>query len=678
MRRPNGFTLRPLEAHAPAALLLLFSGGSGTFGEGTQGSWALAGHLALLTFVALFGSLRPDPLRLGRAGNGLLAAFAVVLVASHLTSPVPRSGRLALLLVPAFLLVPSAVVRCWSRAEARRAGLRSLSLVVVGVAGWSLLAWWRFDMPGTSMPLGHHNLLAAWLLVLLPLAVLPWRDGGLGRAGAVLAGLLGGGSLLATRSLGAVLAIVLIGSVAVGVALGLTLRQRLVNGVALRSRRRGVLYGAVGALVAAGLLASQIQRLGAIVAGADFSVRGRLGYLEAGWRGLLERPALGWGPGSASWTISEHFRPTPGIHPPDQVVADLHCLPLQMAYELGLGGFLLVCGLFWVFLHQRTAVCSDGALRRHALSGLAAVAVMSFTGLPLEVSAVPLAAAIAVGAVCAAESSPKRVGSRWETTLLIAVIAGFVLPLDLAHLDYDRALTAETAGDRLRHLRRAVDRDPSFPLYRARLAWLAGAEQPEDPVWARQARDAARAARAIAPLWLAAGIRGQEAGEPWSREALFHACQASPLGALAPFYLTLEVSSEDERRQWMARALLAEPALLAASRWREAGANVAAAVTLLRQTNGVEAWWSEALAQFQQAITETASTDESLRSLALRMDGESSPVSRYAFRRQPWPVYLVRVEVFADDVAQIDLAGASRMHETPGVLFSGPQCTLAD
>ena len=83
---------------------------------------------------------------------------------------------------------------------------------------------------------------------------------------------------------------------------------------------------------------------------------------------------LGWGPGSASWTTAEHLRPIPGLHPPDQVVADLHSLPLQLGYELGWSGLLLTGGLALVFLRRRGAAAADPRLRRFALLGLAALA----------------------------------------------------------------------------------------------------------------------------------------------------------------------------------------------------------------------------------------------------------------------------------------------------------------
>lgn len=641
-----------LQPHLPAVLLLLFSGWSGTFAGGAEGSSAVAGHLALLIFVAAFGRVGPNSLGLGRSGHWLLAAFAATLAASWLASPVARAGRLGLVLLPAFLLVPSAVARCWSTAERRRLGIASLSLVVAGVAGWSLLAWWRFETPGTSLPLGHHNLLAAWLLALLPLAALPWREGGIGRAIAGLAAAAAVASLAATRSLGALTALAVI---AVAVALW---------------RRKGWVV-----LVVALLLAPEIPRLSRILAGADTSVTARWGYLEAGWRGWQERPVVGWGPGAASWTTAEHLRPIPGVHPPDQVVADLHSLPLQLGYELGWSGLLLAVGLALVFLRRRGAAAEDPQLRRFALLGLAALAVMSCTGLPLAVAALPLAAAVGVGAVFAAEG-PRASSGRAPAVIAAVAMAALVLPLDLAHLAYDRAIDAENDGDQLRHLRRAAELDPGFPLYRARLAWLEDQLRPGEGEVARRARAAAEDARGLAPLWLVAGAMGQEAGEPWSREALLEACRLSPLGAIAPFRLTLGNDPEAVKEPWAARALLAEPLLMAAVDWRDRGPLLAAAVGEIGRLAGVPAAWRLAIEEIHPT---RAVPGGPTRRLVLEMDGDAATsASLHAFRRRPWSVYLATVEVFAEAAGEVDQEAAARIWTTDPSVFGAGRCGLGD
>ncbi len=641
--------------HLPAALLLLFGGASGTFLPGARGSWALAGHLALLAFVGAFGRPWPDPLGLGRRGGWLQAAFFATLAASWLASPVPRAGRLGLILLPAFLLVPSAVARCWARPEARRLGLRSLALAVAAVASGSLVAWWSLDTPGTSLPLGHHNLLAAWLLATLPLAAVPWRDGGWGRAAAALAVASGLASLAGTRSLGAAAAVAAVASAA-----------------ALRGRA-----GLLALVAAALLLVPQVPRIADVLAGADASVAARLGYLEAGWRGLAERPALGWGPGAARWTLGEHLRPVPGVHPPDEVVGDLHCLPLELGYELGSSGLLLAGALAWLFLlRRRRAETVDPRLRRSALAGLALLAAVSCFGLPLAVTALPLAAAVGLGAVLAAEAPPRPRNGRAAAVVAAAGMAALVLPLDLAHLAYDRAVDADGA-DRLRHLRRAVDLDPGFPLYRARLAWLEGEARPGDPRIARDARAAAEDARGSAPLWLVAGGLAQGAGEPWSRDALVRACELSPLGPMAPWRLTLGEGPEAMSEQWAGRALLAEPLLLAAAAWRGREEGLRAAVGRLEHLDGVEPSWRRVLAERAARLLSAPWPEGPVRRLVLEMDGEApTSASLYTFRRRPWPAYLVDVELLEPLLADARLTAAARLAATDAAVFEGERCGL--
>ncbi len=689
--------LDSLVPHFPAALLLLYSGWSGTFAVGARGDSTIVGHFALLIFVGAFGSIWPDPLRLGR-GRLLLLALACSVLASHLASPVIRAGRLAIILLPALVLVPSAVARCWSSDRARRLGTRSVSLVVIAVAGWSLFGRWRPDewrqgAPGTSSPLGHHNLEAAWLLALLPLAVVPWREVGSGRVIAGVAGALGLASLLAGRSLAAALAA---GVVAVALA--------------ARSRK-----GRLGLAVAVPLLAAQLPRLGSILSGLDVSVAARWSYLQAAWRAMLERPALGWGPGAARWTLAEHLRPTAGVHPEDQVVADVHCLPLQIGYELGLSGLLLTLSLALVLSRHRAGEIVDPALRRAAHLGLAALAIVSCAGRPLAAAAIPLAAMIGIGAIFASEAPLARPGVPHSSPsggtcrataaglaagLAAAVIAALAMPFDLAHLAYDRAAGADSRERQMHHLRRAVELDPAFPLYRARLAWLEAGRQRATVrsrrrratiesahrrratiesahrrratiESAHRARAAAADARAVAPLWSVAGMLAQEAGEAWSREALLRACRLNPLGAVAPYRLTLEHDSDADRVQWAARALLAEPLLLAAVAWRDREPMLRAAVDEIGRLDGVDAGWH---AWLEQVLDARRASGGAVRHLALEMDGDvATSISLHAFRRRPWPVDLARIEIYESMLATVD-PGATVPRAT--VALRGGLCGL--
>ncbi len=661
--RPFG-EARALSACLPAILLLLFAVWTGTFSGAAGAVGASAGHLALLLCLIFGGRAGWNPLALGRGGNLLLLALFAAVVASWRLSPVPRAGTTAVLLLPAFACLPAAVAGWLRTTERRRIGVLWVSFVVAGVAVWSLLDAWRIGGP-VAMPLGHHNLLAAWLVILLPVAVTPWWDGGWRRLVAVLAGVTGVAAMVGTRSLAAALAVVV-------VALALALR-----------RRRSLV------LASAAATAVLIPQLPRILRLADFdsSLVARMGYLEAGWRGWMERPIFGWGPGATAWTVSEHLRPRPGIHPPDQIVADLHCLPLQLAYELGLTGLILLAGVAAVAWQRwRLSPTEDPRLRRAAALGLLAGAVASFGGLPLSVTALPVAVLVVLGMIPHPDPLPggregwagrgdggEGFGGRGVRFLLAIFLAFFLLPLDRAHFAYDRAQKSIDPEEQIQHLRRAVDLDPRFPLYRARLAWL----QEDLEELAAGVRHAATDAYGVPSLWLAAGEAGAATDAPWTREALVRACRLNPLGALAPFWLAVATPPGPLTPEWGARAILSEPRLLAAPAWRGRPGLLANVVDWASEIEGVDAGWRQRL---KAVFAGGLDTDGETMTLALSMDarGEVS-LSLHAFRRQQWPAELSAVKLGREALDDLDLVSAAGQVATdPGVFAARAHCGLAD
>ncbi|HET9209169.1 MAG TPA: O-antigen ligase family protein, partial [Thermoanaerobaculia bacterium] len=329
----------------PPLLLALFGAWCGTFAWGPSWQASAAGTLALLGSLLWIAPPWRDPLRLGPTGRLLPWALWTTLAASAWASPVPRAGWVALILLPAFLALPGVVERCWRREEDRRWGLRALSLAVAGVSLWALIDWLALGSPRPAMPLGHHNLLAAWLVILLPLAVLPAREPGPWRFLGIAAGGLAAGTVLASRSLA--------GCAALGAVVLLAFAFR-----AGHSRQRRAWL----ALLAAALLISLVQlpRVLRIVSGADTSAQARGAYLAAGVRGFQARPLLGWGPGSVPWTAAAFLDPVLRANPWGESVGDLHSLPVQLAYELGVTGLLLVGGLAVLFFVRRIAEREEG------------------------------------------------------------------------------------------------------------------------------------------------------------------------------------------------------------------------------------------------------------------------------------------------------------------------------
>lgn len=642
----------PVGALLPAALVLLWSFGAGTFTGSATASWAVAGHLSLLAIVAWGRVSWQDPLLLNRLGNVVLCVLLFVVgVLSWYASEIPRAGKMILFLTLPVLLIPRWVTRLWATEDHRRLGLTALTAVTAAVAFWSLVGVLWLETPGASLPLGHHNLLAAWLVLALPLAWATWQNGGKpDRVLAVAALVLGLAAILASRSLS--------GLVGFMVAAFLLVKWR-------RRWLWAVLAGVVGLAVIAR------DRLGGLFTGNDISVQARLGYMEAAWNGILERPLLGWGPGTASWTLARFLEPRPGVHPADEVVTDPHSLPLTIAYEMGLPalGLILVVAAIFIVLRWREEPV-DGLLRRAAFAGLGGFLVTSLAGRSQAAPALFLLMAVVIGAVLAA--GPPRPTQRGENHGWAAIgLAVFILPVDLAHLSYDRARTADDPNVRMEALLRAQRRDPNFPLYRFQRGLMESN--------AEHLYKAARDARGLAHFWLAAGAAGQETGEPWAEEALLNACALNPLGALAPWRLATGTADEDQAVVWAGRALLAEPLLMAADAWQgreELRRRTAQRLEKVEGVEGVDALWRVEILERSEALGETGPHSRT-RSLALEMDTDNATsLSLHAFRRRPWPAEIDRARLVSEQIETASLVAATTLDTTNPTLFVKEGCGL--
>jgi O-antigen ligase len=651
----------------PALLALLSGVWCGTFYGGATWAGSAAAAVLPLALLVVAGVDGWDPLRLGRAGRLLPVALWITAAASAWASPVPRSGRVALLLLPAYLALPGAVARSWAAEPTRRIGLRAFSAVVGIVALLSIagLLWLHTDR--ASFPLGHHNLLAAWLVILLPLAFLPAREAGPWRWLGWGSGLAGMIAVLASRSFLGALALAILGLL----ALAPIARRR-------RHRLPWIAVG-IGLLVLLGLLGGVLQwrRAGQILSGADLSLQARLVYYRAGWEGFRARPLLGWGPGSTAWTVARFLRPRPEVNPPGEVLGELHSLPLALAYELGITGLLVAGGLAALFLLRRGAerkAAADRPLLAAGLLGLLGAGVLSLGAAPLAVTALPLAAALAAGASLAAfPALPGCRPRRLAPAIYAVACLGFLSPLLLASWRYERAIAEpEAARD---HLARAVALDPSFPLYRARLAWLPPRREGGLGESADLALQAAEGAREVAPLWLTAGFLGMGANRPWARPALARACALDPLAPLAPYLLAVVAPGTPEAPLHAAHGLLAEPRLLAATFWSSHEPLLAAALRAAGAWDGVDPRWREALL----ALSGRLPADDGERDwLGLGIDAiPALSFSLYTFRRPPWPLDWPRIRVrraAAAAVAASGLAPATTLGSSAVAAFSRERC----
>jgi O-antigen ligase len=620
--------------------------------------------MVLVAVLGTVGAPWRDPLRLGVPGRMLPQVLWIWVVLVWWASPVRRAGTPAVVLLPAFLLLPAVVARCWRDEAARRQGLRALAVVVASLSLWSLGDWWLLGAPTAAMPLGHRTLLAAWLVTVLPLAVLPARERGGWRIVGVLAGVLGVGAVLASRSL--------IGGVALGV-------EALVAAILLcPQKRRGALLLVFGLVL--GVLLG--PRLAHIATGTDPSARARAVYWEAGWRGFLARPIVGWGPGATAWTDARFLRPEPGVNPPTEVVGELHSLPLQIAYELGAIGLLLALALAGAFAARRLREmrhAADPGLLTASLLGLAGAGVACLGTAALGVQALPWAVAIAVGGALAAlppspgggEGLPEKTeggqGGEGPGRAFALAAALALAPWVFAESLYDRALAADGAGRRpeaVAELERAIRIDPGFPLYRMRLALLR-----QDPDLALRA---AQDGHGVAALWTVAGILGQAAHRPWARTALISACELGPLDPLPPFFRLQADPGAMSAARSGAHALLAEPRLAAAEVWDGRQALLERSLEEVRRWDGVDPGWKEALLV---SVPPSPSPGAERAWIALTLDTDPrESISVLLFRRRPWPTQWQVIPVRRAALERLRLPPATALTTTASSAFAAEVC----
>ncbi len=644
----------------PPLLLLLFGAWCGTFAGSAGFAGSTIGAVALLATLAAVGTPWKDALGLGRLGRLLPPALWIAAAVSAWRSPVPRASWMGLLLLPAFLMMPGSVARCWSRESGRRLGARAVAVLTSAVSLWALIDWRVRDLPRVAMPLGQHNLLASWLVILLPLALLAAREPGPWRWIGLAGGLLPAVTILATKSLAGNLALA---AEAVAVLIWLARRRQSSRAWAW-APSLGLLLVTVAAL---GLFA-QRGRISSIVAGTDLSMQGRMVYYKGAWEGFLARPGFGWGPGSAAWTAAAFFDPVPGVSPFGESVGELHSLPLHLAYELGAVGLVLSLALAAAFFVRRLAArrqAEDPVFLLAGLAGLLGAAVASLGSAALAIPALPLAAAVTAGAALAGDSVPSV--SRRPVILYAALALLGLAPLQAARWCYDRAVGAAVAGrnaDARMALVRAVRMDPRFPLYRMRLALL----QESPPIAAGTALQAARDGLAVPTLWTVAGILGSAKG------ALERACVLDPLNPFPPFYrMALEPAAAEAPLRG-AHALMAEPRLAAATFWEDRPDLLARAVEEVRRWPGVDMGWKEAFLSSLPTPGERRGRREETGRLELEIDTVPDlALSLHTFRRRPFPAQWPLVPIRMSPLERLRLPPATTLRGSPAGSFD-PDC----
>lgn len=715
-RRTVGSAVAPDSAWTAALPTLgacLFAAWCGSFYSGAAAGAAIISHVLVLgagaTGFALGGRgggprSSWDPLDLGPGGPFLLGALTALVALAWWLSPVPRAGRVGLVLLLPFLALPAAVAAAWGTRRARRVGIRWLTAGVAAVSLWALARWAATGGVLPAQPLGQHLLLATWIVTLLPLAVAEVRptrgenEEGRprrGRAWRALAGaaiVLGAVTVLATRSFAGALALAVEAFVLLAV---------LPRALGTEPRVRRALAAAAGVATLA------VVVLGVVAArGGDPSIAARVVYWKAGWQGLLDRPLVGYGPGSTAWTLAGALRPVPGVSPPQEVVGEVHLLPLAIAYEVGLPALAVALALGWVFARRRlreVAAAADPALAAAGLAGVAGAAVMGLATADWRVTALPVAAAVAAGAALAGGRRDRPDGVRELereggapgsgprphlcgalAALYLLAAAAVLVPVDRAHWLYDRAFdravevaadaTGPAADGPAETLRRAVDLDPEFPLYRFHLArqdWLLLKGRRDARAAAREAIRAAELGRGVAALWLRGGAAATAIGSRDVAAPAFElACALDPLGAMAPFSL-LAIGSPLHRPEALgARALAAEPRLGAATFWEERPELLEEVLAELVSVSGIDAGWREEVVRRVRGLPRGEGAGRVV-TIALVVDGQpSASLSLHAFRRLPWRLELVPVPVRVAGVERLaDLPPATGLPGTDPRLF---------
>ena len=303
---------------------------------------------------------------LGGFFEPLLALLFVVLAAGTLESPCAgRSWRMLLLAAAAaavFYLVLGLV-----SSGGPQGALLQMVLPATGTAAAlvGMALYFAGQTPRVVAPLGHHNYMAGFLLLHLPLTA-----GAAAAAGArpvrffwYAATAAQALAIVLTGSLAGVLVLAGLGFVALvaGLRLG-----KLVNPLSgIRNPKWQLVTILVLVVLAAAVLLrsgspvveSLRGRVAAIVAerrDPSLSIENRLRHLRAGLAMAADRPLVGWGLGATPFAASLHREQTPGLSPPGEVLPQLHSLPANLLAETGALGLAAVLLLLLAALRVAT------------------------------------------------------------------------------------------------------------------------------------------------------------------------------------------------------------------------------------------------------------------------------------------------------------------------------------
>ena len=382
---PSTLALIRMEQLSGAVLMLLFAWLPFVSRNGLGLEITAAGLLWLLW------SLCSPPGRIGPISRWLLVILAVACISTG-WSPVPLAAAKGLLKLLSYLGVYALLCRLlisnprwWNRllAALLTGGLLSSVLALRQLyASTEELARWAD--PGSMStgtiriygPLGNPNLLAGYLLPLVPLAVIAlMRWQGLGqKMFAGITGLLSAAAVVFTYSRGGWL-----GLLATLAVLVLLLLLRSTAHWPLLWRRLvplGVLLmGGVLVVLAATQLEPIRTRVVSLVAGrGDSSNNFRINVWLAALEMVQDRPWIGIGPGNNAFNSIYPLYQQPKFN-----ALSAYSVPLELLVEMGIPGLLACCGL--LISSVRAGLRFDGESGLIAIGSLAAMSGLLTQGI---------------------------------------------------------------------------------------------------------------------------------------------------------------------------------------------------------------------------------------------------------------------------------------------------------
>jgi O-antigen ligase len=395
--------------------------------------------------------------RLGGFADWAVLALLLAHAAAALLSPF-RTASLCMLLLPLAALCLPYELQHWRRddPEADDFVVRALAWLLVLFTTVSLVMWFAFIAVPYGVdqmwqarnphPLGHSNYTAGVLLLLLPFGLVQVATKGsrLAWSFACAAALF---CLFTTGSRAA-----LVGLAAGGAAGGLMLVR--CGWCSLRQALLLVAACCVGAVVFAAVN-PRIRDLFRPVPGAvpDDSTIQRAAMRDAGRLMIVERPFLGWGPGTTPLVYPRFRRQLSGGV---DTALQLHNAPLQLAADTGLLGLVALALLLgtgaWSCWRACAPVATRDALPAAAVAGVALVTYGAFAvyDFELDVPFFPVVASICLTLLFSRQTALSFL-PRWPALVLLVAILGLAvgpkIPQLRSHYLLARASDALEAGD---------------------------------------------------------------------------------------------------------------------------------------------------------------------------------------------------------------------------------------